>query len=111
VTPDTLLRWYRHFIAQRFDGSTRRTELERPRVAEEIAQLVVRMAEENSTWGYRRLQGLLANLGYRLDALTVRNILRRHHLEPAPQRRQRGISWAQFLKLHWEVLADGLLHR
>jgi len=48
---------------------------------------------------------LLANLGYRIDKLTVRNILRRHHLEPAPQRRQGGMSWAQFLKLHWEVLA------
>jgi transposase InsO family protein len=63
------------------------------------------MAEENATWGYRRIQGALANLGHRIDKLTVRNILRRHHLEPAPQRRQGGMSWAQFLKLHWEVLA------
>ena len=47
----------------------------------------------------------MANLGHRIDKLTVRNILRRHHLEPAPQRRQGGMSWAQFLKLHWEVLA------
>jgi transposase InsO family protein len=105
VTPDTLLRWYRHLIAQKFDGSKRRGQLGRPRVVEEIERLVVRMAEENATWGYRRLQGALANLGHRLDALTVRNILGRHHLEPAPQRRQRGMSWAQFLKLHWEVLA------
>jgi transposase InsO family protein len=63
------------------------------------------MAEENPTWGYRRIQGALANLGHPIDKLTVRNILRRHHLEPAPQRRQAGMSWAQFLKLHWEVLA------
>jgi transposase InsO family protein len=63
------------------------------------------MAEENATWGYRRIQGALANLGHRIDKLTVRNILRRHHLEPAPQRRRGGMSWAQFLKLHWEVLA------
>ena len=76
-----------------------------PRVAEEIEQLVIRMAEENATWGYRRIQGALANLGHRLDKMTVRNILRRHHLEPAPQRRKAGMSWKQFLHLHWEVLA------
>jgi len=105
ATPDTLLRWYHRLIAQKFDGSKHRTQLGRPRVAEEIEQLVVRMAEENPTWGYRRIQGALANLGHRIDKLTVRNILRRHHLEPAPQRRQGGMSWGQFLKMHWEVLA------
>jgi transposase InsO family protein len=77
----------------------------RPRIAEEVEQLIVRMAEENRTWGYRRIQGALANLGHHLDKLTVRNILRRHHLEPAPQRRKAGMSWTQFLKMHWEVLA------
>src|ERR687888_1203334 len=105
VTPETLLRWYRRLIAQKFDGSTQRRPLGRPRVAEEIEQLVVRMAEENPTWGYRRIQGALANLGHRIDKLTVRNILRRHHMAPAPQRRKAGMSWAQFLKLRWEVLA------
>src|SRR5215510_206999 len=105
VTPDTLLRWYKRLIAAKFDGSTQRRRCGRPRVAEEIEQLVVQMAEENTTWGYRRIQGALANLGHRIDKLTVRNILRRHHLEPAPQRRKAGMSWAQFLELHWEVLA------
>jgi putative transposase len=74
-------------------------------VAEEIEQLTVQMAEENPRWGYRRIQSALANLGHRIDAMTVRNILRRHHLEPAPQRRKAGMRWTQFLKLHWEVLA------
>jgi putative transposase len=105
ATPDTLLRWYHHLIVQKFDGSTHRRQHGRPRVAEEIEQLVVRMAEENPTWGYRRIQGALANLGHRLDAITVRNILRRHHLDPAPQRRKAGMAWGQFLTLHWEVLA------
>jgi putative transposase len=105
VTPETLLRWYQRLIAQKFDGSQPRRQLGRPRVAEEIEQLVVRMAEENPTWGYRRIQGALANLGHTIDKLTVRNILRRHHMEPAPQRRKAGMSWAQFLQLHWEVLA------
>jgi Homeodomain-like domain len=105
VTPDTLMRWYKRLIAQKFDGSQHRRQLGRPRVAEEIERLVVRMAEENPTWGYRRIQGALANLGHPIDAITVRNILRRHHLEPAPQRRQAGMNWTQFLKLHWEILA------
>jgi putative transposase len=105
ATPETLLRWYKRLIAQKFDGSTQRHQRGRPRVAEEVEQLVVCMAEENRTWGYRRIQGALANLGHAIDAITVRNILRRHHMEPAPQRRQAGMSWSQFLTLHWEVLA------
>src|SRR5215510_2662320 len=93
ATPDTLLRWYRRLIAEKFDGTPHRHDLGRPRVAAEIEQLVIRMTEENATWGYRRIQGALANLGYSIDALTVRNILRRHHLDPAPRRRQAGMSW------------------
>src|SRR5919108_5721425 len=101
ATPDTLMRWYKRLIAQKFDGSQHRQQHGRPRVTEEIEQLVVRMAEENPSWGYRRIQGALANLGHRIDKITVRNILRRDHLEPAPQRRKTGMSWAQFLKRHW----------
>jgi len=105
ATPETLLRWYKRLIAQKFDGSQQRRQLGRPRVEEEVEQLVVRMAAENPTWGYRRIQGALANLGHRIDKLTVRNILRRNHMEPAPQRRKAGMSWAQFLTMHWQVLA------
>jgi len=105
ATPDTLLRWYHRLIAQKFDGSQHRKHLGRPRVAGEIEQLVVRMAEENASWDYRRIQGALANLGHPIDAITVRNILRRHHMEPAPQRCKADMSWAQFLALHWDVLA------
>jgi transposase InsO family protein len=105
VTPDTLLRRYRQLIARKFDGSTQRQQLGRPRVTEEVEQLVRRMAEEHPTWGYRRIQGAIANLGHQIDTITVRNILRRHHMEPAPQRRKGGMGWAQFLQLHWEVLA------
>src|SRR5499425_375675 len=65
VTPDTLLRWYKRLIAQKFDGTKQRRPWGRPRVAEEVELLVRRMAGENPTWGYRRLQGALANLGHR----------------------------------------------
>jgi putative transposase len=105
ATPDTLLHWYHRLIAQKFDGSKRRTQLGRPPIAEKVEWLAVQMAEEHPSWGYRRIQGALANLGHHIDAITWRNILRRHHLEPAPQCRQASMSWAQFLKLHWEVLA------
>jgi transposase InsO family protein len=105
ATPDTLMRWYNQLIAGKFDGSKKRHGPGRPRVDEEIEQLVVRMAEDNPTWGYRRIQGALANLGHTIDKITVRNILRRHHIDPAPKRRQAGMGWSQFLKMHWEVLA------
>src|SRR6266496_1118710 len=88
ATPDTLLRWYKRLIAQKFDGSQPRRRLGRPRVEQEVEQLVVRMAAENPTWGYRRIQGALANLGHKIDTITVRNILRRHHMDPAPKRRE-----------------------
>src|SRR5712691_11384163 len=105
ATPDTLMRWYKRLIADKFDGSKTRKELGRPRVCEEIEQLVIRMAEENPTWGYRRIQGALANLGHHIDKITVRNILRRHLLDPAPKRSETGMSWTQFIKMHWAVLA------
>ena len=105
VTPDTLMRWYNQLIAGKFDGSKKRNGPGRPRVDEAIEQLVVRMAEDNPTWGYRRIQGALANLGHTIDKITVRNTLRRHHLDPAPKRRQAGMSWSQFLTMHREVLA------
>jgi hypothetical protein len=70
----------------------------------EIEQLVVCMATENPRWSYRRIQGALSNLGYRINKTTVRNILRRHHIDPAPMRGKAGMSWSQFVKLHLDVL-------
>jgi hypothetical protein len=74
ATPDTLLRWYRRLIAQKFDGSQHHAPLGRPPVTEEIEQLTVQIANENPTWGYRRIQGALANLGYTIDGFV--NLLR-----------------------------------
>jgi putative transposase len=105
ATSDTLMRWYKRLIANKFDGSNMRKEPGRPRVPQEVEQLVIRMAQENPPWGYRRIQGALANLGYSIDKITVRNILRRHHIDPSPKRSESGMSWSQFLKMHWEVLA------
>jgi hypothetical protein len=77
--------------------------LGRPRVAEEIERLVVRMANENPSWGYDRIVGALANLGHRLSDQTVGNILRRHGLSPAPKRK-RTVSWKDFIRSHRDVL-------
>ena len=62
--PDTILAWYRRLIAQKFDGSKRRTYPGRPRVGREVTDLIVRMARENSGWGYDRIVGALGNLGH-----------------------------------------------
>ena len=67
VTPETLLAWHRKLIAQKYDGSGRRGP-GRPHTADEIEALVIRMAEENLDWGYRRIQGALSNLGHAIAA-------------------------------------------
>ncbi len=103
MTPDTILRWYGKLIAKKYDGSAKRVP-GRPRMAQTIPDLVVRMAKENASWGYGRIEGALRNLGHDVSRSTIARILKEHGLEPAPQRRK-GMSWATFLKSHWDVLA------
>jgi putative transposase len=102
VTPETLLAWHRQLIAQKYDGSFKRG-LGRPRTASEIEALVVRLAEENREWGYRRIQGALSHLGHELARSTMAAILARHGLEPAPER-SRKTTWREFLAQHWELI-------
>ena len=102
--PDTILAWYRRLIAQKFDGSQHRQYPGRPKVRPEVETLVVRMARENSGWGYDRIVGALANLGHRLADQTVGNILRRHGIAPAPKRSQ-TTAWKDFIAAHMSVLA------
>jgi transposase InsO family protein len=73
-------------------------------VQESIQELVVRFAKQNAAWGYCRLQGALQNLGRTVSRSTIARILKAHGIEPAPQR-HKGMSWATFLELHWDVLA------
>ena len=103
VTPDTILRWYRRLIAQQYDGRARR-RLGRPMTPRAVAELVVRMANENPTWGYTRIRGALANLGRNIARNTVKRILHDHGIAPAPERNQRT-PWKTFLQAHWEGLA------
>src|SRR5260370_11739507 len=102
--PDTLFRWYRELIAKKFDGSKFRKSLGRPLVDEETERLVVRMARENPSWGYDRIVGAMANLGYKVSDQTVGNILKRHDIPPASHRRQ-TTSWKDFIRAHMAVMA------
>ncbi len=102
VTPDTILRWHRQLIAQKWTYKHRSPG--RPRVMEIIADLIVRMASENPRWGYTRIQGALQNVGHRVGRTTISNILEKNGIDPAPERGKRT-TWSQFLRAHWNVLA------
>ena len=101
VRPETLLRWHRRLVARRWTYPSRRPG--RPPRTEGLVGVVVGMAGENPTWGYRRIQGELLMLGHRLAPSTVWEILRRHGLQPAPRRR--GLTWSEFLRAQ----AQGIL--
>ncbi|MCH7689128.1 MAG: transposase [Planctomycetes bacterium] len=103
-TPDTILRWHRQLVARKWDYSGKRKSVGRPRLRPIIVDLILRIAKENPAWGYDRIQGALANVGYHISDSTVGNILKSHGIEPAPDR-QRQTTWATFLKAHWDVLA------
>jgi hypothetical protein len=101
--PDTLLDWYRRLVAQKFDGSKRRSSPGRPRISAEVEVLVVRFARENRGWGYDRIVGALVNLGYQISDRTVGNILRRYNIGSAPER-SRSTTWREFIQSHMDVL-------
>jgi hypothetical protein len=102
--PDTILAWYRKLVARKFDDSQARRSPGRPRIKREVEQLIVRMAKENRDWGYDRIVGALANLGYKVCDQTVGNVLQRHALPPAPERK-RTTTWAAFIRIHLALLA------
>ena len=100
VAPDTLLRWHRRLIARKWTYAKKGTS--RRGVLAEIRQLVRRMAEENPTWGYTRIQGALKNVGHRVGRSTIARILRAHGIPPVPER---PTSWQTFLRAHWGEIA------
>ena len=102
VTPETLLRWHRRRIARHWTQPTRPAG--RPRTTAENRQLVLQIASENPTWGYRRITGELTGLGLRIGASTVWRILKQHRIDPAPQRT--SVTWTQFLRSQAAVACD-----
>src|SRR5438270_1589902 len=105
--PETILGWYRKLIAHKFDGSKHRTYPGRPPLAREIAELIVRMARENSGWGYDRIAGALKNLGHNVSDQTVGNVLRRcrgrdeHHCSPPAQIRTCASTHTALTENEW----------
>ena len=104
VQPETSLKWHRQLVAQKWDFSSRsQAKPGRTPVSVEVEQLVVQFARENPSWGYDRIVGALANLGYHISDQTVGNILQRQGLGPAPERK-RHTTWAAFIRRHTAVL-------
>jgi putative transposase len=99
VTPQTLLRWHRTLVRQKWTYRKARTP-GRPPIDPQVAELILRMARDNARWGCMRICGELRKLGIRVGATTIRTLLRRHGLGPAPRRA--GPSWAQFLRAQAE---------
>jgi len=99
VTPDTILRWHRELSARKWTYARRRRG--RPGVLAEIRRLVLRMATENPSWGYTRIQGALKNVGHRVARSTIASILKAEGIPPS---RERPSSWRTFLRAHWSAL-------
>src|ERR1700730_8532336 len=100
VTPDTILRWHRELIARKWTYT--KGPRRRQGVITEIRRLVVRMAEENPTWGYTRIRGALKNLGHRVGRSTIARVLKAQGISPVPGR---PTSWQTFLRAHWGAIA------
>jgi putative transposase len=101
VSPQTLVRWQRELVARKW--TYRRRSPGRPPIDRELCELVLRLGRENRSWGCVRIEGELRKLGIRVGATTIRSILRRSGLGPAPRRG--GPSWGEFLRAQ----ADGVL--
>jgi len=100
VRPETLLRWHRGLVARRWTYPHRPPG--RPPIGSEVRELVVRLAGENPSWGYQRIVGELRKLGVSVAASSVRNILVKAGLPPAPRRHSQ--SWRSFLRAHGELI-------
>ncbi len=101
VTPDTLMRWHHRLIAAKWTYPARKRP-GRPGLMKKIKAHIVRMATENSSWGYTRIQGELKGVGHAVARTTVANVLKENGLKPAPDRPS---SWKSFLKAHWGQIA------
>ena len=85
VSPDTLMRWHRRLVAQKWNFTHRRGP-GRPGIMRHISELIVRMAQDNPKWGYTRIQGALGNLSHKVGRGTIANVLKRNGIEPSPER-------------------------
>jgi transposase len=102
VTPDTIVRWHRDILRRRWAARSIRGKSGRPATRRNIKALVLRLARENPSWGYRRIHGELAGLGVKVAASTAWEILKNAGIDPAPRRT--GPTWSQFLRSQAEAI-------
>nr|WTB31053.1 helix-turn-helix domain-containing protein [Streptomyces sp. NBC_00830] len=102
VRPETVLRWHRDLIARRHAAASHPKRPGRPRTIRSIRALVLRLATENPTWGYRRVHGELLVLGVKVAASTVWEILHQAGIDPTPERTSH--TWAGFLRSQADAL-------
>jgi hypothetical protein len=103
-TPDTLMKWYRIHVAREFDSSkVEGRKPGRPEIPPWVSKKILQMARANRSWGCGRIAGQISNLHFEVCEETVRKVLRKHKLEPAPGRDSQG-TWSEFLKRHWDVM-------
>jgi len=102
VTPDTIVRWHRDIVRRRWAARSMRGKTGRPATRRNIRALVLRLARENSGWGYRRIHGELAGLGVGVSASTVWEIMKKAGIDPAPRRA--GPTWSLFLRSQAEAI-------
>ena len=102
-SPATVLRWHRRLIAQKYDGAKNR-KLGRPKISEELYNMIVKIAKDNRGWGYIRIQGQLKYLGYKATISTIGNVLKKQGIDPQPYRSNKT-TWKEFIKNHWHSLA------
>jgi putative transposase len=102
VQPATLLRWHRDLVRRRWTYEGRQPG--RPPLFAETRQLILRLAAENASWGYKRIHGELVGLGIGLSPSSVWNVLQRHGIEPAPRRA--SLSWREFLRQQAAVILE-----
>jgi putative transposase len=103
VQPETMLKWHRELVRRKW-RFRRPPARGRPPVATETEALILRLAAENPRWGYGRLQGELIKLGHTLGRSTIRNVLKRRRVPPAPRRGARATNWRQFLAQHGDAV-------
>jgi putative transposase len=99
VTPNTILRWHRELMARKW--TYERVRGGRPGLQAHLRTLMVRMATENPTWGYTRIQGAMKNLGHRVGRSTIARILQAHGIPPL---REPPMTWRTFMRAHWPAL-------
>ena len=99
LKPETVLKWHRELIRRKW--TFRRQQARgRPATPAEVEELILRLARQNAGWGYSRIHGELLKLGYQLGRSTVRDVLKRHRVPPAPSRRRQASTWRAFLRRH-----------